>query len=76
MVVLMHDLMFTLWSVIPDYTFWDLLFCTEAEHSKHHKSGQHRREEVYRRDSEGITVAVVVLGIVGGVGDNGPETKT
>ncbi len=73
--LLTHDSVFIFGSVIPDYTFRDLFFCTEAEHGKHYESRQHRCEEVYGGDSEGITVAVVVFRIVGGVGDNGAEAK-
>ena len=68
--------MFFFSSDIPDHTFHGLVFGAEAEHSEHHQSGQHRGEEVNRGDSEGITMAVVVLGIIGGVGDDRPEAET
>lgn len=60
---------------IPDYTLHDLLFSTETEHSKDHQSRQHRREEVNEGDGESVAVAVVVPGVVGGVGDNGAEAE-
>lgn len=53
----------------------DLLFGAEAEHSEHHQSGEHRCEEVDDGDCEGITVAVVVLRVVGGVSNNGPKAE-
>lgn len=43
---------------------------TKTQHDKNHQRGQHRRHEVYARDHEGISVAVVVIGVVGGVGNN------
>lgn len=60
---------------IPLYAVHRLVFGTEAEHSEHHHGGQNRREEVNNGDSVGIAVAVVVLGVVGGVRDDGPEAE-
>lgn len=62
-------------SHVPDHACHDFFFCTESKHCKHHQSGQHRGEEVYEGDSEGIAVTVVVLGIVGGVGNDGSKAE-
>lgn len=62
-------------SHIPDHTSHDFFFCTEAKDCEHHQSGQHRGEEVYEGDREGITVTVVVLGVVGGVGNDGAKAE-
>lgn len=61
--------------VVHSNTVHGFLFGTEAQHGKYHQGGQHRGEEVDAGDGEGVTVTVVLLGIVGGVGDDGSETQ-
>lgn len=60
---------------VPDDTFRDLLFGTEAEDGKDNQGGQHRCEEVDTRHSKGVTMAVVVLGIVRRVRNDRAKAK-
>lgn len=60
---------------VPDDTCRDLLFGTEAEDGEDDQGGQNRREEVDARHSEGVAVAVVVLGIVRGVSNDRAKAK-
>lgn len=47
----------------------------EAQHSKHHEGGQHRGEEVDEGHQSGVKVAVVVLLVVAGEGDDAPKAQ-
>ncbi len=47
----------------------------EAQHCKHHQSGQHGGEEVDKRHQDGIEVAVVVTLVVAREGDDTAEAK-
>lgn len=62
-------------SAVPHNALGGDLIGTETEHGEHHQRGQHRREEVDEGHGVGIAVAVVALGIVGGVRDDGTEAQ-
>lgn len=47
----------------------------EAQHGEHHEGGQHRGEEVDEGHQGGVEVAVVVLLVVAGEGDDAPEAQ-